>query len=187
MEQKRDRLYPSAPSENFDLGQRLEKKTNDVNNFNNPLNSLKEMITYFKYKNNNPQETHEKYETITTIIKSFDTFVTIATTSSSLALSPTGIGLIAIPISTATASRLSIGNKVIYEININKNNKDKKQYEKDQQTSESLDKLYKKFLQDNVIDKNEYDSLCNIFTKHIGETKNEFFCKNEHKNEIKLF
>ena len=35
----------------------------------------------------------------------------------------------------------------------------------------------KKSLQDNVIDKSEFESLCNIFTKYVDETKNEFFLK----------
>ena len=52
MEQKTDRLYPSAPLENIDLEQRLEKKLKDVNSFNNHINIIKEMITYFNDKNN---------------------------------------------------------------------------------------------------------------------------------------
>ena len=53
MEQKCEKLYPSAPLlENIDLEKRLEKKINDVNNFNNHINNIKEMITYFKDKNN---------------------------------------------------------------------------------------------------------------------------------------
>ena len=45
MDQKCDRLYPSAPLENSDLEQRLEKKLNDLNSFNNSINNIKEMIT----------------------------------------------------------------------------------------------------------------------------------------------
>ena len=52
MEAKTYRLYPSAPLENIDLEQRLEKKINDVNSFNNSINNNKEMITYFKDKTN---------------------------------------------------------------------------------------------------------------------------------------
>ena len=52
MDQKCDRLYPSAPLENIDLEQRLEKKLNDVNSFIIRINNIKEMITYFKDKNN---------------------------------------------------------------------------------------------------------------------------------------
>ena len=121
------------------------------------------MITYFKDKNNKSKKKYKKYKTITTILKSFDTFVIIATTSSSMTLSPKGIGLIALPTSTATACGLSIGNKVLYEIIMNKYNKYKKLYEKDQQTNKSFDKLYRKSLEDNVIGINEYESLCNFF------------------------
>ena len=87
----------------------------------------------------------------------------------------TAIGLIAIPKSTAVACGISIGNKKIYEMIMNKYNKYKKQIEKDQQTTKSFDKLYKKSLQDIIFDKNEYESLCNIFPKNLEETKNESF------------
>ena len=59
MEQKCDRLYPSAPFENknIDSEQRLEKKLNDVSSFNNHINNIKEIITYFKDKNNKSKKT----------------------------------------------------------------------------------------------------------------------------------
>ena len=110
---------------------------------------------------------------MTTILKSFDTLVIITTTLSSITLSLTRVGLIVIPISTATACGLSIANKVLYEIIINKNNKYKKEYERDQNTTKSFDNFYRKSLQDNVIDKTEYQNLCNNFTKYVGENKNE--------------
>ena len=72
----------------------------------------------------------------------------------------------------------SLGNKVLHKLDINKYNKYKKQYERDQQTIKSFDELYRKSLQDNVIDKTEYESLCNVFTKHVDENKNESFFKN---------
>ena len=115
------------------------------------------------------------YRTITTLLKSFGTFVIIATTSSCITLSLSGNGLIVIPISTVTASGLSIAIKLLYEIIINKYNKYKKQYENDEQTIKFFDKLYRKSLQDNIIDKNEYESLCTIFTEYVDQTKNESF------------
>ena len=170
MEAKTDRLYPSAPLEkDINLEQRLEKKLNDVNSFNNSINIIKEMITYFKDKNNKSEKKYRKYKMITTLLKSFDTFVIIAKTSSSITLSLTGIGLIVIPISTASACVLSVCNKVLYEIIINKYNKYKKLYEKDQQTIKAFDKLYRKSLEDNIIDKTEYESLCDIFTRCVDE------------------
>ena len=169
------RLYPSAPLEDIDLEQRLEKKLNDVNSFNNHINNIKKMITYFKDKNNKSKKKYKKYKTLTTILKSFDTIVILATTWTSITLSLTGIGLIVIPISTASACVLSIGNKVFYDIITNKYIKYKKQYEKYQQTIKSFDKLYKKSSQDNIIDKNEYECLCKIFTRWVDESKIESF------------
>ena len=80
-----------------------------------------------------------------------------------------------LPISAGIACTLSQGNKVLHKLIKNKYNKSKKQYERNQQTIKSFDKLYRKSMQDNVIDKSEYDSLCNVFPKNIDENKNESF------------
>ena len=47
---------------------------------------------------------------------------------------------------------------------MNKHNKHKEQNEKDEQTTETFDKLYRKTLQDKVIDRNGYESVSNIFS-----------------------
>ena len=176
MEQKSEKLYPTAPLlENIDLEKRLEKKINNVNSFNNHINNIKEMITYFKDKNNKSKKRSKKYETLNTILESVDSIVIIGATSTSITLSVTGIGLIVLPISAGIACGLSLGNKILHKIIINKYNKYKKQYERDQKTIKPFDKLYRKSLQDNVFDKNEYESLCNIFTKYVDQNKNESF------------
>ena len=59
--------------------------------------------------------------------------------------------------------------------NINKYSKYKIQYERDQLTIKSSDKLYWKSLQDNVIDRTEFGSLCINFAKYVDENKNESF------------
>ena len=53
MDQKSDKLYPTAPllRSDQDSEQRLKKKVNDVISFNNHINNIKEMITYFKDRN----------------------------------------------------------------------------------------------------------------------------------------
>ena len=176
MEQKCDKLYPSAPLlENIDLEKRLEKKINDVNSFINHINNFKEMITYFKDKNHKSKKRYKKYKTLNTVLESIDSIIIIGATSTSITLSINGIGLIILPISASIACGLSLGNKILHKLIINKYNKYKKLYERDQKTIKSFDKLYRKLLQDNVIDKTEYDSLCNIFTRYIYENKNESF------------
>ena len=176
MEQKCDKLYPSAPLlENIDLEKRLEKKINDVNSFNNHISNIREMITYFKDKNHKSKKRYKNYKTLNTILESVDSIVIIGATSTSITLSNTGVGLNILPISAGIACALSLGNKILHKIIINKYNKYKKQYERDQNTIKSFDKLYRKSLQDNIIDKTEYDGLCNIFTKYIDENRNESF------------
>ena len=176
MEQKCNKLYPSAPLlENIDLEKRLEKKINDVNSFNNHINNIKEMITYFKDKNNKSKKRYKNYKSLNTILQSVDSIVIIGATSTSITLSVTGIGLIILPISAGIACTLSLGNKILHKLIINKYNKYKKQYERDQNTIKSFDKLYRKSLQDNVIDKTECESLCNISTRYVDQNKNESF------------
>ena len=176
MEQKCNKLYLSAPLlENIDSEKRLEKKINDVNSFNNHVNNIKEMITYFKDKNLKSKQRYKNYKTLNTVLESVDSIVIIAATSTSIILSVTGIGLIVLPTSTGIACGLSLRNKVLHKLITNKYNKYKKQYERDQQTIKSFDKLYRKSLQDKCIDKTEYEILCNIFTRYADENKNEPF------------
>ena len=176
MEQKTDRLYPSAPLlEDIDLEKRLEKRINDVNSFNNHINNIKEMITYFKDKNHKTKKKYKTYKTLNTVLESVDSIVIIGATSISITLSVIGIGLIVLPISAGIACGISLGNKILHKLIINNYNKYKKQYERDQNTIKSFDKLYRKSLQDNVIDKTEFESFFNIFTKYVDENKNESF------------
>ena len=144
MEQKCDRLSPSAPLENIDLEQRLEKKINDINSFNNNIINIKEMITYFNDRNHKSKKRYKNCKTLNTILESVDSIVIIGASSASITLSITGIGLIVLPISTGIACTLSLGSKVLHKLIINKYNKYKKQYERDQQTIKSFDKLYRK-------------------------------------------
>ena len=105
MEQKCDRLYPSAPLEtNIDLEQRLEKKINDVNSFNNIINNIKEMITHFKDKNQKSKK-KKNHETLNTNLESVDSIVIIGATSISITLPITGI-----------ACALLLGNKVLHKM-----------------------------------------------------------------------
>ena len=148
MDQKTDKLYPSAPLlENIYLEKRLEKKINDVNSVNNHSNNIKEMITYFKDKNNKSKKKYKNYKTLNTILESVDSLVIIAATSTSITLSITGVGLIILPISASIACALSLGNKILHKLIINKYNKYKKQYERVNKLSNLLinytENLYK--------------------------------------------
>ena len=133
------------------------------------------MITYFKDKTNKSKKRYKNQKTLNTVLESVDSIVIIGATSTSITLSVTGIGLTVLPISAGIVCTLSLGNKVMHKLITNKYNKYKKQYERDQQTIKSSDKLYRKSIRDNIIDKKENESLCKIFTRFVDETKNESF------------
>ena len=145
MEPKTTKLYPSAPLmiSDQDLEQRLEKKLKDVNSCNNSKNNVKDLITYFGNKNHKPKEEFKKYETLDTILESMDTIGIIGATSTSIILSITGICLVVLPLSAGISCTLSLGNKVIHKIIINKYGQYKKQYQRDQQTFKYFDKIFK--------------------------------------------
>ena len=113
------------------------------------------MITYFKDKNRKSKKNYKNSKTLNTILESVDSTAIIAATSTSITLSITGIDLVILPITTGFACTLSLGNKLLHKLIINKYNKYKKLYEIEQQTIKSYDKLYRKSLQDNLIDKTE--------------------------------
>ena len=131
------------------------------------------MTTYFKDKNNKSKKRYKNYKTLNTVLKSVNSIIIVGATSISITISITGVGLFMLPISAGIACGLSLGSKVLHKLIINKYNKYKKQYERDQKTIKCFDKLYRKSLQDNIIDKNEYERRCNFSTKYVDETKKE--------------
>ena len=95
----------------------------------------------------------------------------IGAATTSVTLSVTDVGLIVVPNAAGFACALSLGNNVLHEVIKNVYNMYKKQFEKDQQTIKSCDKLNKRSLQENFTDKNKYESPCNIFNKEVDEKK----------------
>ena len=142
-----------------DLEKRLEKKLKDVKRFNNSYINIKEKITYFKHKNGKSNKKFKTYRTLNRMLKSLESIVVNCATSISIGLSITGFVLVIFPISASKACGLSLGNKLLYEIVDKIYSRYKKQNQEDQQTSKSFDNLYRKFLQDNVSNKKEYESL----------------------------
>ena len=123
------------------------------------------MITYFKDKNQKSEKKYENYKTLNTKIESADTIVTIGSKSTSTTLSITVNDLIVLSISAGIACTLSLDNKVLQPMIMNKFDKYRNNSKKDQEKIKSFDKLYRKSLQDMVIFIIEYECFCNISTK----------------------
>ena len=124
---------------------------------------------------------------LTTIIKTIDTFLNIATTSSSVTLSLTGFRFLVIPISSSIACGLTIIIKIMYEIVKQKYFLYKKQYEEDQKTIKSFDKIYRKSLQDNVVDEKNMNLYVIFLLKFWMNQKMNPSYKYERENKISSF
>ena len=141
MEQRIDRLYPNTQLEKDCFGERLERKSNDFIVLIIQIITSNKIILFFKDKDHKSKMKYEKYKTLASIIESVDTIVINGSTATSVTLSITGIGSIILPITAGMGCSISIANKVLHKININKYNKNKKQYEKDQQTIKPFEKI----------------------------------------------
>ena len=108
-----------------------------------------------------------KFQTI--ILKTVYTFATVAISPTSVRFSVTKIGFIVIPLCNGTVCGLTITNKALNELIVNKNKKYKK-FEKAQQTNNFFAKMYRNCLQGIRIDKEKYDFLCILFTENLNET-----------------
>ena len=81
------------------------------------------MITVFNEKSHKSKEKYKNYRTLNTILETVDSFYNIGATSTSLILSITGIGLIVLPIYAGIACTLSLGNKILHKLILNKHHK----------------------------------------------------------------
>ena len=84
------------------------------------------MITFFKDKNHKLKKKYKNCKTLNTILESVDSIIITGATSTSITLSISGIGLFILPISARIACTLSLGNRVLHRLIINKYNKYKK-------------------------------------------------------------
>ena len=143
------------------------------------------MITYFRGTNDNFFKKKQKYKTLTAVLESLDTVTINGATTTSVSLSVTGVGLIVLPISAGIVCAQPVGNKVLHKIILTIYDKYTKQHQKNPQTTKSLDNLFRKSLQDNLINKKEFEPLYYNFINYIDGRENESFLKNVNM-DIKL-
>ena len=84
------------------------------------------MITFITDKNNKSKKKYNNNKILNTLLESVDSIVIIGATLTFITVSITGIGLIILPISAGNACTLSLGNKMLHELNLIKYIKYKK-------------------------------------------------------------
>ena len=112
MEQK---LYPSINTPYYVesmINKRLQNELQKVNSFNNSFQNISLMMKYYELEENKYKKKCTKYKRINNLINSTDGLIIIGTTSASVTLSITGVGIIVVPITAGVGCATGILVKI---------------------------------------------------------------------------
>ena len=176
MEQK---LYPSltptaSPPAPYDVESMINKRLQSalqnelqkVNSFNNSIQNISLMMNYYEMEEKKYKQKYNKYKLINNLINSLDGIIVIGTTSVSISLSITGVGIIVVPIAAGVGCTTGILVKICSGYLKKKEQNYKLKYTIIQKTLDDFRQLYVTSLKDNHIDEKEYHRFVTQFENY---------------------
>ena len=172
MEQK---LYPSltptaSPPAPYDvesmINKRLQNELQKVNSFNNSIENISLMMKYYEMEEKKYKQKYNNYKLINNLINSLDGIIVIGTTSASISLSITGVGIIVVPIAAGVGCTTGILDKICSSYLKKKEQNYKLKYTIIQKTLDDSRQLYVTSLKDNHIDEKEYHRFVSQFENY---------------------
>ena len=180
MEQK---LYPSltptasptaSPPAPYDVESMINKRLQSalqnelqkVNSFNNSIQNISLMMKYYEMEEKKYKQKYNKYKLINNLINSLDGIIVIGTTSASISLSITGVGIIFVPIAAGVGCTTGILVKICSGYLKKKEQNYKLKYTIIQKTLDDFRQLHVTSLKDNHIDENEYHRFVTQFENY---------------------
>ena len=172
MEQK---LYPSltptaSPPTPYDvesmINKRLQNELQKVNSFNNSIQNISLMMKYYEMEEKKYKQKYNKYKLINNLINSLDGIIVIGTTSASISLSITGVGIIVVPIAAGVGCTTGILVKICSSYLKKKEQNYKLKYTIIQKTLDDFRQLYVTSLKDNHIDEKVYHRFVTQFENY---------------------
>ena len=169
MEQK---LYPPtaslmSPSAPYDVESKIDKRLQSelqiVNSFNNSIQNISLMMKYYELEENKYKKKYTKYKLINNMINSTDCLIRTGTTSASVTLSITGVGIIVVPITAGVGCVTGILVKICSSYLKKKEQNYKLEYTIIQKTLATLDNYLPL---DKYIDEKEYHRFVTQFEKY---------------------
>ena len=117
-------LSPSAPNDNDlvesminkQLQSALQSELQKVNSFNNSIRNISLMMKYYEMEEEKYKQKYTKYKLINNLIHSLDGIIVIRTTSTSVRLSITGVGIIVVPIAAGVGCATGILGKNFFQL-----------------------------------------------------------------------
>ena len=176
MEQKLYRfLTPTAPPStpydvesmiNKRLQSALQNELQKVNSFNNFVQNISLMMKYYEMEEKKYKQKYTKYKLINNIINSLDGIIVIGTTSASVTVSVTGVGIIVVPITAGVGCAIGILVKICSSYLKKKEQNYKLKYAIIRKTLDDFRQLYITSLKDNHIDEKEYQRFVTHFENY---------------------
>ena len=176
MEQK---LYPSltptaSPPAPYDVESMINKRLQSAlqnelhkgNSFNNSIQNISLMMKYYEMEEKKYKQKYNKYKLINNLINSLDGILLIGTTSASISLSITGVGIIVVPIAAGVGCTTGILVKICSSYLKKKEQNYKLKYTIIQKTLDDFRQLYVTSLKDNHIDEKEYRRFVTQFENY---------------------
>ena len=157
-------MTPSAPYDvESMINKRLQSELQKVNSFNNSIQNISLIMKYYELEEIKYQKKYTKYKLIINIINSTDGLIIIGTTSASVTLSNTGVGILVVPITAGVGCATGILVKICSRYLKKKDRNYKLKYTIIQKTLDDFRQLFTTSLKDNHIDEKEYDQFVNLY------------------------
>ena len=137
-----------------------------VNSFNNSIQNISLMMKYYEMEEKKYKQKYNKYKLINNLINSLDGIIVIGTTSASISLSITGVGIIVVPITAGVGCATGILVKLCSSYLKKKEQNYKLKYSIIQKTLDDFRQLYITSLKDNHIDEKEYQRFVTQFENY---------------------
>ena len=143
----------------------INKQLAKVSNFNNSIQNIILMMKYYEMEENKYKK-YTKCKLINNLINSTDGLIIIGTTSASVTLSITGVGIIVVPITAGVGCTTGILVNICSSYLKKKEQNYKLKYAIIQKTLDDFRQLFTTSLKDNHIDEKEYHRFVNMYENY---------------------
>ena len=131
------------------------------------------MMKYYEMEEKKYKQKYNKYKLINKLINSLDGIIVIGTTSASVTLSITGVGIIVVPIAAGVGCTTGILVKICSSYLKKKEQNYKIKYAIIQKTFEDFRQLYTASLKDNCVDEKEYQRFVTQFENYQSQSQSQ--------------
>ena len=105
-----EKLYPCLQQD-----QNLDLRLKETNSFNNSIQNINEIQTFYNHEAKKYKKKSKTYKIINGLIQSVDGVLLLGVSSTAIALSVTGVGLVVVPIASGIGAGVSIISKILNE------------------------------------------------------------------------